>query len=706
MKSALDHVSCVGVMRRASVAHFAALHSILGMLAAASTAGAGSIPVSGNLAGSGAVDIGTLDVQPDNVNGGMNIDFTFDPAYAFLDEWYDFQWVQLVDSYTINGVAQNPIPVIGALPGIDPQIGQNVPGALPDPPAQGDSSPYYYNSQNWDTGVFGPDNIHTEGTGSRFVDYRAGHPAGTVITFHTYLVASSDTDPSIGATEFCILGGIEWTYTQNTGGIEWTASLLAGAGNAASINGAIANANPAFPAGWTALSGCTFSECPWIWDCVFTSVPGVTFSPSQWTYNGATIGITFPEGITPIPGVPVYDGRYVPVVPNDWHWSVTYTCDSIPMQLTVAVVNFPPQTHLSVQLLCSQQPYPPLMLAVNYGQNMYQLGPQGGPPFWQGQWSQYPGDIPPNFGLFPVGMQRQNFIAPPTGLIINEVRIDQTGTDNDEYFELRGPPGMPLSGLTYLVLGDGAVAAGSGVIEVVVPLNGVIPPSGHFVCAESTFTLGTADLIANLNFENDDNVTHLLVQGFTGANGQDLDTNDDGVLDFTPWNAVRDLIALVKSPNPPTGTERHYGPPAIGPDGAFVPGHAYRCVPDGIWRIGAFDPSFSSDTPNTSNLPCVLPPPPSGACCSQKGTCFLATQSTCVAFGGTYQGDNSECGTSRCAPPCPSDVNGDGQVGVTDLLAVINSWGPCAGCAADVTGDDQVGVADLLAVIAGWGPCP
>lgn len=55
--------------------------------------------------------------------------------------------------------------------------------------------------------------------------------------------------------------------------------------------------------------------------------------------------------------------------------------------------------------------------------------------------------------------------------------------------------------------------------------------------------------------------------------------------------------------------------------------------------------------------------------------------------------------------PCPPDVNGDGQVNVTDLVAVTNAWGACAGCAADVTGDNQVNVADLLAVINAWGSC-
>ena len=28
-------------------------------------------------------------------------------------------------------------------------------------------------------------------------------------------------------------------------------------------------------------------------------------------------------------------------------------------------------------------------------------------------------------------------------------------------------------------------------------------------------------------------------------------------------------------------------------------------------------------------------------------------------------------------PPCPTDTNGDGDVNVTDLLALLAAWGPC-----------------------------
>ena len=45
-------------------------------------------------------------------------------------------------------------------------------------------------------------------------------------------------------------------------------------------------------------------------------------------------------------------------------------------------------------------------------------------------------------------------------VIINEIRIDQPGSDVDEYFELAGAPGTSLDGLTYIVIGDsGSVTA-------------------------------------------------------------------------------------------------------------------------------------------------------------------------------------------------------------------------------------------------------
>ena len=106
---------------------------------------------------------------------------------------------------------------------------------------------------------------------------------------------------------------------------------------------------------------------------------------------------------------------------------------------------------------------------------------------------------------------------------INEIRIDQSSTDNDEYFELAGAADESLDGLTYLVIGDGAT--GSGTVEYALDLAGYsIPADGYFLGVESTFTLASgADAVVEINFENSDNVSHFLVSGFTGANGDDLD---------------------------------------------------------------------------------------------------------------------------------------------------------------------------------------
>lgn len=56
----------------------------------------------------------------------------------------------------------------------------------------------------------------------------------------------------------------------------------------------------------------------------------------------------------------------------------------------------------------------------------------------------------------------------------------------------------------------------------------------------------------------------------------------------------------------------------------------------------------------------------------------------------------------------PGDVNGDGTVNISDLLEVINEWGPCPSpppslCTCDLDSSAAVEINDLLLVINNWG---
>ncbi len=55
------------------------------------------------------------------------------------------------------------------------------------------------------------------------------------------------------------------------------------------------------------------------------------------------------------------------------------------------------------------------------------------------------------------------------------------------------------------------------------------------------------------------------------------------------------------------------------------------------------------------------------------------------------------------------DLDGDGNVGVKDLLFLLGAWGDCPAkgdCLADFDNSGDVGVKDLLFLLGAWGPCP
>ncbi|MCH2146981.1 MAG: hypothetical protein MK073_04105 [Phycisphaerales bacterium] len=247
---------------------------------------------------------------------------------------------------------------------------------------------------------------------------------------------------------------------------------------------------------------------------------------------------------------------------------------------------------------------------------------------------------------------------------LQEIRIDQPGADDDEYFEIRGDMSMDLSGVWYLVIGDGS--GGSGVIECAIDLSDMaIPQNGSLLVAEDDNTFGVlADYVlpGALNFENSDNVTHVLVMNFYGAINDDIDADDDGNVDYAPWQDTIDGVRIIEDP---TGGDHTYlMDEGVGPtDDGFVPAHVYRYTSAcGHFAIGEYDPEDPDavDTPGTEN--------------------------------------------PACPSDCPADVTGDGEVNVNDLLAVIGGWGG-SDPVFDIDGDGVVAVNDILVLIGAWGPC-
>ena len=73
----------------------------------------------------------------------------------------------------------------------------------------------------------------------------------------------------------------------------------------------------------------------------------------------------------------------------------------------------------------------------------------------------------------------------------------------------------------------------------------------------------------------------------------------------------------------------------------------------------------------------------------------------------TYSGwnlDDVQIWGNVTNPSIPGDIDGNGTVGIGDLLMVIENWGPCdAPCPSDINGDGVTNIKDLLIVLNNWG---
>lgn len=113
--------------------------------------------------------------------------------------------------------------------------------------------------------------------------------------------------------------------------------------------------------------------------------------------------------------------------------------------------------------------------------------------------------------------------------VINEFVFNHTGNDDHEFIEVFGQPITDFSSFTILAIeGDASIA---GTIDDVFNV-GTTDAAGFWTTGFLSGVLenGTASL--------------LLVSGFSGSMGDDLDTDNDGTLDTTPWTGLFDGIAV------------------------------------------------------------------------------------------------------------------------------------------------------------------
>lgn len=251
-------------------------------------------------------------------------------------------------------------------------------------------------------------------------------------------------------------------------------------------------------------------------------------------------------------------------------------------------------------------------------------------------------------------------VTEPAAVVINEFSASTTGADV-EYVELLAEAGADLSGYRVLEI-EGDFAAGAPTVRGVV---------------DEVITFGAPDAdgrsLASLNPDSLENgtVSLLLVTGFAGAVGNDLDPNDDGALELPEGVTLVDSIAIHDGGS----GDLAYGGVSLGVsyDGlAFAPGGASR-IPDGTdtnsagdWVRNDFDlagiPGFTGtpvvgealNTPGAENAEYVAPP--ADAVCEAPSTVTI----------GSVQGSGAASPVVGQLVDIEGVVVGDFQVGGFD----------------------------------------
>ena len=192
--------------------------------------------------------------------------------------------------------------------------------------------------------------------------------------------------------------------------------------------------------------------------------------------------------------------------------------------------------------------------------------------------------------------------ATVTAQQINEMRVASPGATDDvsNFFELFAAPGTSLNGLTFLAISS---EFDPGLVTDAISLDGSsIGADGFFLAsADNTFYGNETDLATGVDFFNSPQ-TFLLVDGFAGAVGDDLDVGNDGVIDSpSVFQSILDGVAIGDTD---ADDDTFYTTDVLTSPNINVPAHYFRIPDGGPWFF--LDDGFvdtSQDTPGFSNVP-------------------------------------------------------------------------------------------------------
>lgn len=92
------------------------------------------------------------------------------------------------------------------------------------------------------------------------------------------------------------------------------------------------------------------------------------------------------------------------------------------------------------------------------------------------------------------------------------------------------------------------------------------------------------------------------------------------------------------------------------------------------------------------------------------GTAAIGTTVFCDNIPDHISGTYTDDGGNGLCPVCMGDINGDGTVGIEDLLILLDCFGGTAGACsnpyADLFDDDFINSIDLTFLLGSWGSCP